>query len=430
MGKQATRLYGEITKSEKQEDGTLMVYGYASAEVVDSDGEVVTADAMKAARDGYMAFANVREMHDPKKAAGVAVEYEVQEDGRTWFGAHVVDPVAVLKCETGVYKGFSIGAKVPKGGRDGKVIKSIELREVSLVDRPANPEAVFTLVKADGAADETDEDGEGEGGEQIQKGLYELRDFADVLRNIGYLVSSTGWEAQTEGDNSPIPAALLAWLKTGAGIFQAMAAEETAELLANLQAAVPTPQAVDVITASAEGGDLTKAGARFSKATKSALKAAHDACKAADAALAALKYEAADDADDDGDGDKAATAEGEDAIAKAAKAAQEAEELAKAEAAQVEEIAKAAGLDLSEPTADALTKAALTALVKARAEVEALKALPAGPKGFANSQGLLTKAADRGDGAPEVTPVVKHDGTVDEVTTLMKAAQARPISLS
>jgi hypothetical protein len=32
-----------------------------------------------------------------------------------------------------------------------------------------------------------------------------------------------------------------------------------------------------------EGGDIAKAGARFSKSTKAALKAAHDACKAADA---------------------------------------------------------------------------------------------------------------------------------------------------
>lgn len=426
MGK-PTRLYGEISKTEKQDDGTLMVYGYASAEVVDSDGEVVTADAMKAARDGYMAFANVREMHDPKKAAGVAVEYEVQDDGRTWFGAHVVDPVAVLKCETGVYKGFSIGAKVPKGGRDGKVIKSIELREVSLVDRPANPEAVFTLVKAEGGADD---DADSEGGETVQKGMYELSDFASVLRSISYLASSAEWEAQGEGDNSPLPAALRTWLAQGVEIFKAMAEEETAEMMASLQAAVPA-QAAAMIAMAAAGGDLAKAGARFSKTTKAALSAAHEAVRACDKALADLGYDKSDDADEDDTAGKAATAED---LQKAAQATQEAEEaLAKAQQAeqeQIGEIAKAAGLEIEAPTQDALTKAAITELVKVRGELETLKASPAAPKGALNGTVALSKAADVSGGKTnEPEPVVKADGQVDEVATLVKAAQARPIRL-
>jgi phage head maturation protease len=413
MAKQ-TRLYGEISKSEKQDDGTIKVWGYASAEVVDSDGETVTADAMKAAKEGYMAFANVREMHDAKKAAGVAIEYEVQDDGKTWFGAHVVDPVAVLKCETGVYKGFSIGARVPKGGRDGKVIKSIELREVSLVDRPANPEAVFTLVKAEGGADDD--------GETVQKGLWDVARFAQVLQDLGYMVASSADEANREGDMSPIPAALLAWLQDGAAIFQSMASEECAELLASLRAAVPAPPVVDVIAAAAAGGDLTKAGARFSTATKAALKAAHDACKAADKALGDLGYEKADDGDDSG---KAATpAPGADELAKAAKArADEA-------TAQIEELAKAAGLTLAAPTADDLTKAAITELVKVRAEHEALKKRAAPPKGYANAQ-AVSKASDRGGpDENELPPVVKADGSVDEVATLMKRAQSQPVRLS
>lgn len=429
MGK-PTRLYGEISKTEKQDDGTLMVYGYASAEVVDSDGEIVTADAMKAARDGYMAFANVREMHDPKKAAGVAVEYDVQEDGRTWFGAHVVDPVAVLKCETGVYKGFSIGAKVPKGGRDGKVIKSIELREVSLVDRPANPEAVFTLVKAEGGAD--DDTSDSEGGEQIQKGLWEVGQFGEFLRQIGYLAASAEWEAQAEADRSPLPAAMRQWLADGLTLFQAMATEESNELIAQLAAmATPAPDTAAVFNASAAGGDLAKAGARFSKTTKAALSAAHEAVRACDKALADLGYDKSDDADEDDAAGKAATAED---LQKAAQATQEAEEaLAKArqvEQDQIGEIAKAAGLEIAEPTQDALTKAAITELVKVRGELEALKASPAAPKGALNATVALSKAADVSGGQTnEPEPVVKADGQVDEVATLVKAAQARPIRL-
>lgn len=404
-----TKLYANIEKAEKQDDGTIKVYGYASSEVVDSDGETVTADAMKAARDGYMAFANVREMHDPKKAAGVAIEYEVQEDGRTWFGAHVVDPVAVLKVETGVYKGFSIGAKVPAGGRDGKVIKAIDLREVSLVDRPANPEAVFVLAKA--------MDGAGEG-ETLNKGLYELRDFADLLRSIGYLASSTEWEAQNEGDKSPLPASLRDWLAQGVTIFKAMAEEETSELLAQLKAQVPPT--VDAIAASDAGGDLAKAGKRFSTATKAALKSAHEACKAADKALADLGYDK-DDEDDDGG------AEGEGDKQKADTEA-DLQKRAAEESEQVTEIAKAAGLELQEPTAAALTKAALTELVTLRKAHADLLAQPAAAKGVTKTL-VIGKQADRNDGKEneDPAPVVKADGAVDDVATLIKAAQTRPV---
>lgn len=132
------RLYAAIEKTEAQDDGTIKVWGYASTEATDSDGEIITAEAMKAAIPEYMRFGAVREMHDAKKAAGTAIEAEVHDDGRTWFGAHVVDPIAVKKVEASVYKGFSIGGKVT--GRDKvnkNTITGLNLIEVSLVDRPA-----------------------------------------------------------------------------------------------------------------------------------------------------------------------------------------------------------------------------------------------------------------------------------------------------
>ena len=102
------KLYAEISKTEEVEDGTIKVFGYASSGAVDSDGETITPDAMKAALPDYMKWGAVREMHQPK-AAGTAIEARVEEDGRTYFAAHVVDTEAVKKVKTGVSKGFSIG---------------------------------------------------------------------------------------------------------------------------------------------------------------------------------------------------------------------------------------------------------------------------------------------------------------------------------
>ncbi|KLR80708.1 hypothetical protein M680_08225, partial [Neisseria gonorrhoeae SK8976] len=157
-----TKLYAQIAKTEAQDDGTVKVWGYASSEAVDSDGEVVAAEAMKAAIPDYMKFGAVREMHG-SNAAGTAIEINVEDDGRTFFGAHIVDPVAVTKVKTGVYKGFSIGGSVTaRNDLNKSQITGLKLTEISLVDRPANPDAVFTCFKADKPKDEAgaaDKDG-------------------------------------------------------------------------------------------------------------------------------------------------------------------------------------------------------------------------------------------------------------------------------
>lgn len=142
--------YGEISKIEAEEDGTLKVWGVASSESEDSDGETITAAAMKAALPDYMRFGAVREMHQPK-AAGTALAVEVGDDGVTKICAHIVDSEAIRKVNAGVYKGFSIGGRVTaRDDLNKTTITGLRLTEISLVDRPANPDAVITCYKADG----------------------------------------------------------------------------------------------------------------------------------------------------------------------------------------------------------------------------------------------------------------------------------------
>lgn len=439
------KLYAEISKSEKQDDGTIKVWGYASSEAVDSDGEVITADAMKAALPDYMKFGAVREMHQPS-AAGTAIEATVEDDGRTFFGAHVVDPIAVKKVETGVYKGFSIGGKVT--GRDDlnkAIITGIRLVEVSLVDRPANPEAVFTCYKADGmdeepaaevsavdqlaellnkgeisperllelakgaapAADDAEHDPEP--AEEVQKGMWSVQDMAGVLSTIGWICRDAQDEADWEGDASPIPAALRAWFAQGAQIFQDMAAEELAEMLAQLKAQAGD---IDVLELAARGADLAKAGAKFSAATKSALKAAHDACKAADKALGDLGYDKDGDEDEDKE-EEADKAAGTDDLAKAAGEIKDAYDA-------ISKAAQAAGMIEGDVPANFLSKLAAErdSLTKRVAELEAK---PAPGK-------ALLKAIAKGDDVAgpdadpinKVEPVTDHQGDTNEVASLIK----------
>src|SRR5277367_5413627 len=142
------RLYGAIQKVEPQDDGTVRVYGIATSEAVDEQGEIVRADAIRAAIPDYMRFPALREMHQ-LAAAGSTLEAEVCEDGTTRIVAHVVDPVAVAKVRNQVYRGFSIGGRVTqREAGNPKTITGLVLNEISLVDRPANPEAVFDCWKA------------------------------------------------------------------------------------------------------------------------------------------------------------------------------------------------------------------------------------------------------------------------------------------
>lgn len=403
------KVYADIAKTEELDDGTVKVWGYASSEAEDSDGETIKADAMKAALPDYMKWANVREMHQAK-AAGTAIEAEVQDDGRTWFGAHIVDSEAVKKVKASVYKGFSIGGKVTaRDNLNKSIITGIKLVEVSLVDRPANPEAVFTVVKADGIEDENAVDelaalldkGEvtpqqlidmvkaakaGQSDDKLQKGMWTLQDFASVLATLGWICSDAQYEAEWEGDNSPIPAQLRGWLAQGIEIFKAMAAEETAELLAGLKAAAGD---VDVIELAHRGSDLAKAGSRYSKATKAALADVHKCIADANEKLAAMGYDKDDAEEDDADADKGA-----------------------------------AGTDLAKVSGDLdLAKADLAKMTAERDDLaKRVKELESKPDDGKARLINIGKAEDNGgqSDAEKVEPVTGYDGQQSDVATLIK----------
>src|SRR4051812_47822767 len=142
-------LWGDLKKVDQQDDGTIIVYGIAQGQERDSVGEIITADAMKAALPSYREYPALREMHSAS-AAGTTLNIEVGEDNITRIEAHVVDERAVKKVLTKVYRGFSIGGKILKRDKDDpSIITGIDLREISLVDRPALPSAKLTMWKAD-----------------------------------------------------------------------------------------------------------------------------------------------------------------------------------------------------------------------------------------------------------------------------------------
>lgn len=268
------KLYGTIEKVEDQDDGTIIVTGFASSESVDCDGEVIKASAMEAALPDYMKFANIREMHQPK-AAGVALEAAVQEDGRTWLKTHIVDTGAVQKVKTGVYKGFSIGGRVTDRDEANKsIITGIRLSEISLVDRPANPSAVLECWKGDGIEPEPTVEAEqiavkASAFDELNKYMgEEVYDASAALNALGSIMSILMGE-MNEDENS---AQQVADLKAAVERLKSFIASEI------MEDNTPPAQAEgeDAVAYAARCADLAKRGARHSKGDAKALLSIHD----------------------------------------------------------------------------------------------------------------------------------------------------------
>jgi hypothetical protein len=149
--KDLTTAFFEIVKSDLNADGTMMVYGKATDDSLDIDQQICDPVWLdRAMPEWFKSGGNIREQHS-NIAAGVAKEYEKKTDGH-YIHALVVDPISVKKVETGVLKGFSIGIKAPRVIRDekaanGRIIDG-QIVEVSIVDRPANPNCQLVLAKS------------------------------------------------------------------------------------------------------------------------------------------------------------------------------------------------------------------------------------------------------------------------------------------
>lgn len=354
--KRTVQFFMPLSKIDQNDDGTLTVSGIASSEAIDADGETILAEAIKGALPDFFAYGTgaLREMHQ-SVAAGTVDDAQV-DDGVTYITTTVVDPIAIKKVLTKTYKGFSVGGKVmERSPADRKVITKLKLVEVSLVDRPANPEAVIQMFKAETPEEtevskpelsEADTQAVSEiatmlnkgaisastllkaaqdalsppaaaervklTGESLQKGISGVAQFACLLQEVSWMASDSAWEAEMEGDASPVPAQLRDWLSAGIAIFAAMSAEETAEMMAALK---PAPAVEAQVIASAEpASDLAKAGAKFSTTTKAMLADIHKAMQECCAKLDGLGYK---DAEEDGGDDMAAAASAPDVKAEA-----------------------------------------------------------------------------------------------------------------
>jgi len=153
--------------------GDLVVAGYASVEMVDKQGDLITRDALKNAFDGFMKsqeFRNVQLAHSNIQVGSVIDSY-TDSSGRLWksgvddAGLFVVIKVrddiekareVANEIRKGSLRGFSIGGQAFKRVNksdsqhgDYTEISKLELHEVTICEKGINPEATFRILKED-----------------------------------------------------------------------------------------------------------------------------------------------------------------------------------------------------------------------------------------------------------------------------------------
>lgn len=161
-------------------DNDLVIAGYASVEMVDKQGDLITRGALKDAFGNFMkadGFRNVQLAHSNIQVGSVIPEY-TDSDGRVWksgvddAGMFVViqlrDDIEKARevaneVRKGNLRGFSIGGQAFKrvNKHDAKhgnytEISKLELHEVTICEKGINPEATFRILKEDTEMSETD----------------------------------------------------------------------------------------------------------------------------------------------------------------------------------------------------------------------------------------------------------------------------------
>lgn len=149
----------------KVDQQNRLVSGFATLDNVDSQGDVVLAEA--SAKAFARARGNIREMHQPL-AVGRIVDFREDEfydteEQKFYRGVYVTARVSLGAEDTwqkvldGTLSGFSIGGNIidatnefnKDSGTTVRFIKDYELVELSLVDNPANQLAnVFSIQKS------------------------------------------------------------------------------------------------------------------------------------------------------------------------------------------------------------------------------------------------------------------------------------------
>ena len=156
---------------QMEEENKIIIAGYASVEVIDSQNELIPLPVLKEAWDKFKAnkyFATGSLMHSNIPIIRILDSY-TDSKGQVWksgvddTGLFVVAEVrndiekgkqTIQLIKDGKLTGFSIGGEALESsivceGRTYTRIDKMELHEIAVVDKPANQPSIFTIIKSE-----------------------------------------------------------------------------------------------------------------------------------------------------------------------------------------------------------------------------------------------------------------------------------------
>ncbi len=135
---------------EKTPEGFCKVRGFFTSDNKDEIGDIINRSATERALPRYRQWGNIRRMHAPDPVGRVL--RIGTEDGLQWNEVEilVIDPKAAFEVENGLLKALSVGILFTYDDIDfledgGLIINDYLLAEISLVDHPANYDAMLNL---------------------------------------------------------------------------------------------------------------------------------------------------------------------------------------------------------------------------------------------------------------------------------------------
>jgi phage head maturation protease len=238
---------------EKKNEEERTVEGFASTEALDSQGEIVKYTAIEKALPDYMKFGNIREMHQPSAVGKTLMAAVDKVKKGLWIKSKIVDDMAWKKVKEGVYNGFSIGGNIIE--KIGNSIEELRLVEISVVDRPANPEALFSVVKFD------------DSGKEVKKEDIEIEEekgpkygniftASRVLQLASELVDLYDWYKWSKKDTSNIIDALEALKKLAHQVLDENQYTKFDEVVSKISEDSKVPEKEPVVSEFVKGLDL------------------------------------------------------------------------------------------------------------------------------------------------------------------------------
>lgn len=142
---------------EEDNSSDIIIQGYASTSVEDREGDIILANAYKNTIEQYMRTSSaIFYNHDYNRPVGKILDYSIT-DSLFEVKASIfdVDKYVYEIVKKGIVKAFSVGFIIKdyelKQNDDKKtirVIKDLDLLDISIVTIPANPTATFNIVKS------------------------------------------------------------------------------------------------------------------------------------------------------------------------------------------------------------------------------------------------------------------------------------------